>query len=192
MMRNLGRMAILAVVMLAIAACGRVTAGDAAPRPAVPAASISFGPLKAVYPNATTVRMYVPGSFDGKARKTPLEGVTLSQDQVKRLRAAISRDPPPEAYAACFVPHHFFRFYDSRGSKVGELSVCLCCSGIQADPTLLHDPNSELGFDYWAVADIIRELGYPINIDCDEDIEADEKAARGGAAFPSRDQPVKR
>lgn len=69
---------------------------------------------------------------------------------------------------ACFVPHHFFRYYDQRGRQLGEIAVCFCCLGAEANPRLPFE-NGEtdaLSVDIPGVKSFVKSLGVPTEIQC--------------------------
>lgn len=115
-----------------------------------------------LYTGAVSAQLLV--SNDAERRLDPV--ATLSKDQLKRLKTAIHLQPVPESYAACFVPHHFFRIYDAAGKMLGEIAVCFCCQGIQATPARPVPENMDLGADYQALAALVRELGSTPRRDC--------------------------
>lgn len=152
------RLAALAIAFFVLTACG------------------AREPVASVYPDATSVRMFVrsdepigdPPSYEGRWLN-PEGGYRLTAAQVQRLRATIHAEPIPVALTACFVPHHFFRFYDGTGRQVGELAVCFCCAGVRADPGLRLKGDQQLTGDYEALEKLVVELGSSTKVDCGED-----------------------
>lgn len=119
-------------------------------------------PSAALYPGAASATLLVLN--DEQRRKVP--AARLSDDQLKRLTSALRQQPIPAATAACFVPHHFFRMYDASGKMIGEISVCFCCQGVQAEPALPVPKDMDLGADYEALAALVRELGSTPKLNC--------------------------
>lgn len=119
-------------------------------------------PPASLYPGTASAQLFVRS--DDQQRLGPAG--KLSDDQLKRLRAAIHALPQVELGPACFVPHHFFRMYDAAGQKIGEIAVCFCCRGVQAKPILPISENLEVGADYEALAALVRELGSTPKLNC--------------------------
>lgn len=131
------------------------------------------------WPEATEVRLFVEDlSYDERERTGAVmsnpKGVTLTAAQRATLDRSVTlyRMTPQEyedyAIAACFIPHHFFRYYDKSGRQLGELSVCYCCGGIGFSPTfrkIRDDENWQFDFD--AVEKMLKEIGVPTDVNCD-------------------------
>ncbi|WP_411341733.1 hypothetical protein V6U71_07885 [Sphingopyxis sp. J-6] len=130
------------------------------------------------WPEATHVRVFVKDiSYDefertGKNMSNP-EGVLLSATQRAILDKSVHlyRMTPNElennAVAGCFIPHHFFRYYDARGRQLGELAVCYCCMGIEFSPALKSlESDEEWRFDFPAVKKMLDEMRIPTNVNC--------------------------
>lgn len=75
----------------------------------------------------------------------------------------------PDALDACFIPHHFFRYYDSGGKKVGEVAVCFCCEGLltSGSKALETEDRAMVGADYPRLKALVAELGEPTDVFCD-------------------------
>lgn len=125
------------------------------------------------YPKATTVRLVL--SEDGGRPPDDREGRELSDQDRRAFGATLIR--ASERYssgAACFVPHHFFRYYDAEGALIGEIAVCFCCHGASAYPALfpatggnvLHPYDNRLGFDEENLAALIESWGLPVDLGC--------------------------
>lgn len=104
------------------------------------------------------------------------KGVVLNAAQRATLDKSVTlyRMTPEEyenaAYAACFIPHHFFRYYDSNGRQLGELAVCYCCRGIRLPSTFREIRNDEeWRFDYEAVKKMLEGMSIPTNVHCGRD-----------------------
>ncbi len=142
-----------------------------------------FQSVANIYPQAETVRLFVASDtvverpeyrFERKWLN-PEGGYLLTADLVARLRRAVRAEPPQAAYAACFIPHHFFRFYDGSGRQIGQLSVCFCCGGIRADPQLILPKGWGQGADLVAIAAIVRATGSSPTVNCDQPGEGPEE-----------------
>lgn len=131
-----------------------------------------------VYPAATKVRLFVQDGRDAEGRGlySDPDGRLLTRSErtaVERTIGAAHYGPGERLVAACFVPHHFLRYYDAEGRQVGELAICFCCAGIQAHPSVaLSDgpagaESSELTFDYDALKAAVEAMGLPTDIECD-------------------------
>src|SRR5689334_1666272 len=94
------------------------------------------------YPEATVVKLAVDNTeFDrrsGQVIEHPETIRVLTSDQRATFETALHRirtvgfPPRYTGGAACFVPHHFFRYYSASGQRVGEIAVCFCCAGVKA------------------------------------------------------------
>lgn len=123
------------------------------------------------FPAATSVRLFVEvGANDGVPIFNNPAGHILTASQRANFEAALHMVKAPDEMAACFIPHHFFRYYDKQGKQIGEFEVCFCCDGIEVSgaPTLVADPSQMLSADYAKVKDLVRDLGEPTDIDCSE------------------------
>lgn len=133
--------------------------------------STAYLPVKNPFPNATETRLFVRiayGKNDDQAWSKP-GGRTLSAAQRSDFEAALRSTKPPEMIAACFVPHHFFRYYDQRGKQVGQIDVCFCCAGISASDAanLRLPPGQILDADYAKLRTLVRSVGEPTEVLCD-------------------------
>ena len=129
-----------------------------------------------LYPEATEVRLAIQNDFawvGGKLVEHKHATTVLSPQQREAFEQTLHRTrligfPPPDeagARPACFVPHHFFRYYDRHGRHVGEVAVCFCCSGFEATPNPAS-AGGELGVDILAVKELVRRMGVPTDIAC--------------------------
>lgn len=77
---------------------------------------------------------------------------------------------PDEAIAGCFIPHHFFRYFDKAGKQVGEVQVCFCCAGVaQSDTSNIRlTDNQMLSADFARLKLFVLSLGEPTNTQCGE------------------------
>jgi hypothetical protein len=153
------------------------TAGDdfvLSPPPEPTAGSAHFR----VWPQATEVRLFVEDlSFDEQRRTgawtSRPEGILLTANQRKIVDSSIylnkmtKREAEKRMFAACFVPHHFFRYYDRAGRQIGELQICYCCAGIAMNPALRPESiYEEWQFDFDAVEKMLKEMGVPTDVNC--------------------------
>ena len=90
--------------------------------------------------------------------RIPKTGIPLDAKQVALLRSAITGPRPlPDAYAACFDPHHAFVFYDHLGKVVGHIDICFQCAGYEATPKGFSDE-----LNWKALTTLMKDLGIPI------------------------------
>ncbi|WP_242773891.1 hypothetical protein [Sphingopyxis sp. YF1] len=127
---------------------------------------------------AVEVRLFVKGDTEPKLpRVVELmndgDGILLTPAQRARLDRSVFRyrmtreEFENDAEAACFIPHHFFRYFDADGAQVAELRVCYCCRGVAMSPgdRSLGD-DEEWQFDYAGIEQMLREMNIPVDIDC--------------------------
>ena len=108
-------------------------------------------------------------------------GRKLTPEERAQFEAALThvtivqRPPPsPDAEvamaAACFIPHHFFRYFDRRGHQMGEVAVCFCCESAQAEPSLPFQtgPDSYLDSDIEKIRALVTTMGLPTDVGCDD------------------------
>src|SRR5690348_9592322 len=112
------------------------------------------------FPEATELRLFVETGYDRQSGRPVFhrsDGVRLKAEQRKTFEKAIRFEDAPGEMAACFIPHHFFRYFDSHGKQVGELAVCFCCNGVTASgsPKLRAGEGEVLAADYPAVERIV-------------------------------------
>lgn len=98
-----------------------------------------------------------PIAIDGKLQPNVAdrEGATLNADQTKRLIAAITSQVLYSP-AKCYIPRHWFVFYDHDRKPVAVVEICLEC---------MEDvikPHAEGFVDFPAVADLLEELKLPL------------------------------
>ena len=124
------------------------------------------------FPDATELRLFVETAYDqktGKAIFSRSNGIRLSEPQRRKFEDALKIEAAPEEMAACFIPHHFFRYFDAEGKQVGEVEVCFCCSGVAASgsPKLQASNGEMLGADYSEVESVVASVGEPTDVLCD-------------------------
>lgn len=136
------------------------------------------------YPEAVSVRLFVENDGpEGSAQVGQMiepEGRVLTVAQRREFEASLSKmSTRYRVVAACFIPHHFLRYYDAAGRKVGEIAVCFCCSGAAATPDLfkyegggfLHPYENHLAYDRERLKALIESLGLPTDVWCRERAE---------------------
>lgn len=180
------RNAIIAVWVALFVAIGVVLALSMTPETAdddfvvspPPKPTLGSAPF-APWPEAAEVRLFVedlPLSAQEKTGRwtSRPDGIVLTAaqraivDQSVHLYRMTKREADRRLLAACFIPHHFFRYYDKAGRQIGELSVCYCCQGILMEPALR--PASiyeEWQFDFPRVEKMLHEMGVRTDISCD-------------------------
>ncbi|MBK6412537.1 hypothetical protein [Sphingopyxis sp.] len=130
------------------------------------------------WPEAAEVRVFVEDiPFDefertGKNMSKP-DGIVLTKSQRAVLDKAVHlyRMTPKEyennAVVGCFIPHHFFRYYDKKGRQIGEMAVCYCCGGIEFSPAIKWlRPEEEWQFEFEGVEQMLKEMGVPTDVNC--------------------------
>lgn len=125
------------------------------------------------FPSATEVRLFVETGFkDGKATFSKPNGLKLTQSQRENLESQLHvfAVDPDEPVIGCFIPHHFFRYYDNSGAQIGDLEVCFCCAGIRASGAhnIVTGPNSDLGANYEELEKLVVSLGERTDFECDD------------------------
>ena len=118
-----------------------------------------------VFPTAVRVNLIIRG-YDKKRGSYSLDpdGVDLSNAQRAEFERAIRQVAVAELGDACFVPHHFFRYFDSKGKMIGQIAICFCCSGGQAYPKLPR--HGILEFDVDAIERLVKKMKLPTDVDC--------------------------
>ena len=130
------------------------------------------------FPIAKEVRLFVEtGKSDrsGKPVYARPYGRKLTAEQreqfEKLLQVETPINVPPNSefwlIAGCFIPHHFFRYYDRSGHQIGEVSVCFCCSGVEMDPSPQLTKGQRFEADYVRLKALVSSWGERTNIDCD-------------------------
>jgi len=122
------------------------------------------------YPDASELRLFVHSNYDesGKPVLTKEAGRTLTAEERQAFERTLRIEPAPDEYSACFIPHHFFAYFDPEGKKVGEIEVCFCCAGVQASPEIVAPigPDEVLSADYDALEKLVQSMGEPTDIEC--------------------------
>jgi hypothetical protein len=123
----------------------------------------------APYPSATRVELHVQAetrTADGQSTWFPPRALTA--EERKAVEATLSipvYGDGSRTYSGCFIPHHFFRYFDAAGRQIGQIAVCFCCDGAAAAPRFAGE-DEQLDADLAAIGPIIKGLGYRTDIDC--------------------------
>src|SRR3569623_1392340 len=132
----------LVIGSLACSACDRQEHSQPQPHSNLNAATdeaASDQPLRSPFPTASEVRLFVNTSYDEKGQPvfSNPHGHALTAAQRATFESLIKVHylAPDELIAGCFIPHHFFRYFDKSGKQIGELQVCFCCAGVEESGT---------------------------------------------------------
>ena len=135
-----------------------------------PNAVASDLPVIGAFPGATEVRLFVETETrpNGPRVFTEPKGRVLTIDQRKAFEATLKVETIPDVVAACFVPHHFFGYYDANGEKLGEISICFCCAGasVKGPSGIKMKKDQWLSADFDKVKKFVRSLNLPTNVQC--------------------------
>ncbi|MFN4097586.1 MAG: hypothetical protein ACK4GG_12530 [Sphingomonas sp.] len=165
----------LLAAALATTGCERKADTIAQPDPSNAAASFAT-PFKDrrvtnPFPAATEVRLFVEVAYtkDNKQILSKRKGIPLDSTQRKAFEDSLVITAAPEYDTMCFIPHHFFRYYDANGKQLGSVSVCFCCDGVAASGSkALETPtNAVLSADYQKLKTLVAALGEPTDVLCD-------------------------
>ena len=172
---------VFATLSVALAGCGQSTleppSSDGAPT------YIRWVSPAHPYATATQVRLTIENDYawvDKKLVEHRHAVRVLSPQERQAFEHAVRRVrlvgfvPKTRAEAigpACFVPHHYFRYYDAQGKQIGQLAVCFCCLGAQAEPRLAFEGGDadSLRVNIPAVKSFVRSLGLPTDVACSPD-----------------------
>jgi hypothetical protein len=128
------------------------------------------------YPNATSVNLLIhdlqPDHGSGGRSSNPL-GTILTKVQRAEFDQSVRKitllNDGSVAAVACFDPHHFFRYYDATGQKIGEISVCFCCGNSRFDPVLRKRADKQwIDVDIDMAERFVKKLGLPTDMHCPE------------------------
>lgn len=127
-------------------------------------------PVTNVFPEATEVRLFVETAIgaDGKSVFSKPSGLKLSPKQRAEFESSLTVQPQPQESAACFIPHHFFRYSNAKGRVIGEIEVCFCCAGVavSGNSNIPIGPDQELSADYGKLEAFVRSIGEPTQVQC--------------------------
>lgn len=163
------------IFLAAFALFAACSSGDTSPTGRNESARHKSFTVSDPFPDATEVRLFVESGErrKGQAVFTKSDGQALTQEQRKVLEEAISikKIEEDQSFAACFIPSHFFRYFDAKGKQIGEISVCFCCADISiiADnpsSNLEIDEDHYLDFDYPGLTKLVQSMGEPTDIEC--------------------------
>lgn len=165
---------LLAILLLSFTLGACDLASDGESREVAPsgfeAEGYSDQPLTQIrFPQGEYVQLFYE---DTRVQRNVLAGPRLTPDQRRQLETAVRyrKVDPDEAFPDCFVPHHWFRYFDRDGKQTGEVAVCFCC--FDASVSGEGVPNPKLGevvdADYGKLQGLVRGLGVPTDIACIE------------------------
>ncbi|MFN3228321.1 MAG: hypothetical protein ACK41P_00535 [Asticcacaulis sp.] len=127
--------------------------------------------VKNPFPNATEVRLFVNTDYNqnGEPIFSHPQGRRLTQAQRYKLEKSLFLTPLPEYMAACFIPHHFFRYYNAQGQEIGEIAVCFCCDGVRVsgNTNLKVDTELIVSAKYEDLKTLVTALDEPTDVFCD-------------------------
>ena len=165
----------VAVAFFGCAGCGESdSSAQEAPlaRAETTAASLPDRPVDNAFPTASEVRLFVNTDYDkdghpifGKPAGVPLTPTQRAELESSLVVHTIS---PDEMFTSCFIPHHFFRYFDKAGKLVGEVAVCFCCAGVeQTGASKLKLTEDEmLRADFRKLRSLVRSLGERTDVQC--------------------------
>ena len=143
------------------------------PEPVAESAIPNVAPTRPVnnpFPQATEMRLFVETARDAGGRPVfgMANGRKLSSKQRQAFEASLIVEPLPDSVDACFIPHHFFRYFDAKGRKVGQVSVCFCCSGVAVSDgsNIVVGKDQQVGADYTKLEAFVRSLGESTEAQC--------------------------
>ena len=131
-------------------------------------------PLRSPFPTASEVRLFVNTGFDEKGKpvfSNPQgHALTAAQQATFESLIKIHTIAPSDVVAFCFIPHHFFRYFDRSGRQVGEFQVCFCCGGVEESGALrVHlTEKQKLSADFGKLTKFVEALGEPTKVQCHE------------------------
>ncbi len=163
------RAALLALILFTGAGCDQSAEVRKSEQPS---SSSEVRKIKDPFPNASEVRLFVQVDYQ-KESGEPIfnkeNGIVLSDSNRLRFEDALRFVDMPDEMAMCFVPHHFFRYFDDKGRQVGEVAVCFCCAGTAASGSdrLEPKPDEILDADMKALETLVLDLGESTKVLCD-------------------------
>ena len=119
------------------------------------------------------MRLFVETDYDAKGQPiySKPQGHVLTSSQRAKFESliAVHTVSPDEEFAACFIPHHFFRYFDKAGKLVGEVQVCFCCAGVeQSDGSNVRLTDHQmLVADFEKLKSLVASLNEPTDVQCD-------------------------
>ena len=137
---------------------------------AAPQAKLSGRPVVGAFPDATEIRLFVETDIRRNGTRVFVEskGRVLTMGQRKAFEATLKIEPIPDVLAACFVPHHFFAYYDAKGKELGEISICFCCAGaaVQGASGIEMKKDQWLSADFGELKKFVRSINLPTDVQC--------------------------
>jgi hypothetical protein len=166
----------LVITLIGVAGCRQKESSAQPSRPAAEDARASAAAdhsLQNPFPSASELRLFVDTR---EGRRGPIyskpAGLVLSSGQRAKFESLISVHTisDDDAFAMCFMPHHFFRYYDRAGRLVGEISVCFCCGGVEqtAGLSIPLRTNQMLIGDFAGLDSFVRSLGERTDVQCED------------------------
>lgn len=132
-------------------------------------------PISPLFTEATSVRLFLE-QYPNEAqfewdRKHP-NGIEINAAQRKQLNEAMYIETNDDkSFTACFIPHHFFRYFDKSGKQIGEISVCFCCQQVRIEPFGKKlNANQYVEARYTDIAKLVEELGVSTRVNCVEKV----------------------
>jgi hypothetical protein len=120
-----------------------------------------------IYPEAVRVNLLIHDSPSDASR------TDLTNEQRQKLESAITKrivlrsGSVVEGANACFIPHHFFRYYDKSAKQIGEIAICFCCDGGKAKPVLLdYNQKQSVSYDIKAIKQLVSDMRLPVDVGC--------------------------
>jgi hypothetical protein len=123
----------------------------------------------APFPEATDVRLFISETGpDGPFVEPAGRRLSVAdRSAFEQTLAAVTYSAGPSEAAACYVPHHFFRYFNDAGQEVGEVAICFCCKEARLTPdTLPAGPYVVLDFDEPRLREVIAALSLPTDVGC--------------------------
>ena len=85
-------------------------------------------------------------------------GTRLAPKQVEALKNALRSKKELIPGAFCYMPHHGFIFYNSKGKALGHIELCFQCGNVDSSPMSLSDYQ----WDWDAIEKILKDLKIPV------------------------------
>jgi hypothetical protein len=129
-------------------------------------------PIHNAFQTASEVRLFVNTDYDqnGEPIFSKPDGLLLTGNQRAEFESFLSVHTvsPDELFAMCFIPHHFFRYFDKTGKLVGEVAVCFCCAGVEQTgaSNIKFTKDEMLSADYGKLKSFVSSLGERTDVQC--------------------------
>ncbi|MFU7528903.1 hypothetical protein [Qipengyuania sp. ASV99] len=121
------------------------------------------------FPEAATVQLFIDTSGTSSLRDAIAAGpvATLTDAQRTELGASftIITDHGVGEAAACFIPHHFFRYTGADGELIGDVSVCFSCGGNEVSPGPDLPNGSWIQEDITRIEALVASMDHPTEIE---------------------------